>query len=299
MEGDSVKKKSEQMNHMETPVFFSIVIVNYNYGAFLQKAIESVLIQSCQDFELIIVDGGSQDSSCEIIRRYEPKLAWWCSEKDAGQSEAFNKGFARAKGEFLTWLNADDIMLPRTLEKVAESLRRHPEADWATGNFLRFESDSGRIIEASWGPHWVPFALQRNRFPVVSFGPTTFWRRKVFDRIGGIDESLHYTMDVEYWIRLMMAGAKQVRVNHCCWAFRMHETSKTAEFGAHERDLSVKQKMSAEHEYIRNKTGYRCSKAGHFSVRLLRLLDISFLVALWRNRFIVGRMLVDVYGSET
>ena len=88
----------------------SIVIANYNYGRFLEEAIQSVLSQSCNDYELIIVDGGSTDNSVEIIKKYEDKIAWWVSEKDKGQSDAFNKGFAHAKGKYLTWLNADDIL---------------------------------------------------------------------------------------------------------------------------------------------------------------------------------------------
>ena len=102
----------------------SIVIANYNYGLFLEEAIRSVLVQKCPDVELLVVDGGSSDNSVEIIRRYSDDLAWWVSEKDRGQSNAFNKGFAHANGKYLTWLNADDVMPRGCLETITAEMRR-------------------------------------------------------------------------------------------------------------------------------------------------------------------------------
>ena len=82
--------------------FLSVIIANYNYGRFLGEAIRSVLSQSCDDFELIVIDGGSTDDSVRVIKQYENRISYWVSEKDKGQSDAFNKGFAKASGRFLT-----------------------------------------------------------------------------------------------------------------------------------------------------------------------------------------------------
>ena len=87
---------------MDAP-YFTVVIVTYNYGRFLRAALDSVLAQSCQDFELIIVDGASTDGTVDILREYAPRLAWWVSEPDRGQSDAFNKGFARGRGRYFVW----------------------------------------------------------------------------------------------------------------------------------------------------------------------------------------------------
>ena len=106
------------MNYMSP--FFSIVMANYNSGHYIERAIQSVLSQSCKDFELIVVDGGSSDESVDIIKKYTDKLSWWVSEPDKGQSDAFNKGFSHATGRYYTWLNADDLLLPNVLEKVKE-----------------------------------------------------------------------------------------------------------------------------------------------------------------------------------
>lgn len=272
---------------MNTP-FFSIVIANYNYGAYLEEAINSVLNQSCQDFELIIIDGGSTDSSVEIIRKYEQRISWWVSEPDRGQSNAFNKGFQKAKGKFLSWLNADDILLQDTLLKVKQKLESHPNIQWATGNFLRFRDDSKKIIEAKWGPHFLPSYLQTFDSPLVIFGPTTFWSAKVYLDVGEINEDLHYSMDTDYWIRMLKKGYKQIRINHTCWAFRMHETSKTAEYGDHTLNEEIKHRQLEEKLYELRQHGYKENKFKRILGYVMRIVDGSMFVAAYRYLFVVG-----------
>lgn len=282
---------------MKSP-FFSFVIANYNYGNMIEAAITSILNQSDSDYEIIVVDGGSTDNSLEVIKKYENRIAWWVSEPDTGQSNAFNKGFAHARGEFLTWLNADDILLPDTVAIVKKKLLKNPKVDWATGNFMRFDSKTGKILQACWGPHYLPFWLQGKKRVNVIFGPTTFWRRSVYFKLGPIDEELHYAMDVEYWARLAMNGYKQIRVNHFCWGFRMHEESKTAEFGAHERSLLVKEKMKKEILYIAKKTGYSPTKFYRYLGLLFRIIDGSLWVALYWKVNIVGKNINDYFKRK-
>lgn len=253
----------------------SIVIANYNYGRFLEEAIQSVVEQDGFDqCELIIVDGGSTDNSVEIIRKYADKIAWWCTEKDSGQSAAFNKGFSHAKGEYLTWLNADDVFVKGCLRRVITAMERHPDCEWFTGNMLRFLED-GRVIEIGWGPHWYPSFLQRKDSPVVVFGPTTFFSKKIYEAVDRIDESLHHAMDYDLWLKFMMMGIKQRRVSCFCWAFRMHEASKTAEFGTHKISPELRARAKREERYIYNNTGYKCSKAVTVLMKLWRIFDLS------------------------
>lgn len=274
---------------MKSNPFLSIVIANYNYGRFLAAAIESVLSQDCQDFELIIVDGGSKDDSVEIIKKYEKHLSWWVSEPDNGQSHAFNKGFTRTKGEFITWLNADDILLPGTISAVKKKLLANPSADYATGNVLFFYNDSHKIEKTVWGPNYLPYWLQGPGRISVVFGPTTFWRRKVYEKLGPIDESLHYTMDTEYWCRMMMAGHKQVRVNHFCWGFRKHENSKTAEFKGHSLSEENIERIRKEHDYIYNKTGYHPTKIWRIVGIISRFFDGSILMSQIHQFYLKGK----------
>ena len=115
---------------------FSIVIANYNSDLMLEECLISVFTQTFSDYEIIICDGGSTDNSLNIIKKYADRLSWWCSEKDKGQSDAFNKGFSHASGEFLFWLNADDLLMPNALQNAAEYLESHPSCKWLTFNTL-------------------------------------------------------------------------------------------------------------------------------------------------------------------
>lgn len=279
------------MENQEAP-FFSIVIVNYNYGRFLEAAILSILNQSCVDYELIVVDGGSTDNSVEIIRKYQNSISWWCSEKDSGQSHAFNKGFAKAKGDFLTWLNADDLLMPGTLSAAKTKLLKNPDAKWMTGNFFRFDP-GGKVVECKWGPWGMPRLLQGCHAPIAVFGPTSFFSRELYQLVGGIDESLHYVMDTDLWIRFMAIGASYVRLNHYCWAFRMHEMSKTA--GYRERPLpqATVDKLEEEIGKIFKKSSYVCSKKKHVMQLLLRFLSLSELKSVYMGRKWYGRSVDD------
>ena len=283
---------------MPNSPFLSIVIANYNYGNMIGATIESILHQDCDDYEIIVVDGGSKDKSVDVIKQYEKNIAWWVSEPDSGQSNAFNKGFAHAKGEFITWLNADDILLPGTIKAVKKKLLSHPSADYATGNFIRFISETKEISQASWGPSFLPKWLQGpGRFNPI-YGPTTFWRKSVYEKVGPIDETLHYTMDVDYWARLTMAGYLQVRVNHFCWGFRMHTKSKTAEYGNHERDKKVREKMCQELIYIEEKTGYKPTKGWILIGYLMRIFDGSAFHILYNNMFVKGKNLIKHFNID-
>lgn len=283
---------------MKEAPFISIVIANYNYGHLLSAAIESILSQDCDDYELIIVDGGSIDNSVDVIKQYEEHIAWWVSEPDSGQSNAFNKGFSHSKGRFLTWLNADDLLLPGTISAVKAKLESNPKASWATGNFVRFMHNDGRIIEAPWGPNYLPSWLQGVGRVTVSFGPTTFWSRRAYEELGPIDENLHLAMDVDYWIRLNYAGYLQVRVNHACWGFRMHEGSKTAEFNGHEKSDINKIKMINEKAYIETKNNYHPTKFWRVIGLFMRCLDGSMLRAFVNRWRIVGKSIRDLYGLK-
>jgi glycosyltransferase involved in cell wall biosynthesis len=268
---------------MATP-YFSVVIVNLNQGRYLEAALRSVFSQSCADVEVIVVDGGSTDGSLAIIQRYADRLAWWCSEHDRGQSHAFNKGFARARGRFLTWLNADDLMLPETLARAYALFARDPSCEWATGNFLRFRAD-GTVTECKRGPHYYPALLQRRNSPVVVFGPTSFFSRRVYESVGGVDEGLHYIMDTDLWLKFMRARVRQRRLNHYCWAFRMHEASKTAEMDDHQMPVHAKAAMQAEWRMVQARHDYAMSRTLYLVLLLCRLLDGSLVYSLFNDKF--------------
>lgn len=256
-------------------VLLSIVIANYNYGRFLEDAIKSVLSQGAgEKVELIVCDGNSTDNSVEIIKKYADRIAWWVSEKDNGQSNAFNKGFSHARGKYLTWLNADDVMPMGCLVRICRELEEYPDCEWFTGNFFRFTRD-GNVIAIGWGPHWYPFFLQYQNSPLVIFGPSSVFSKKIYEQVGKIREDMHYMMDNDLWYRFMVSGIKQRRINCFCWAFRMHEDSKTAEFGDHKLSLEQRAKFEEERSACLERTGYRMSKVLYLLCILFRVLDLS------------------------
>ena len=202
----------------------SVVIANYNYGRFLGEAIDSVLRQSCQDFELILVDGGSTDNSLDVIKKYEDRLSWWVSEPDKGQSDAFNKGFSHANGKYLTWLNADDVMCPGTIARLKDAVSRNPECEWFAGGFIWCDPEM-RILQC-----YSAYPLSRIRYEHgVSFvcSPSSFFTKRLLEQAGGVDVRFQYTMDTHLWLRFYFkCGAKYQVFTDYAFGMRMHPDSK-------------------------------------------------------------------------
>ena len=259
---------------MRAPLF-SVVIPSLNHGVYLERALSSVLCQASEDTEVVVVDGGSTDESVSIIRRYEERLAWWCSEKDNGQSAALNKGFAIARGKYLFWLNADDLLLPGTLDRARAHLRVHPACEWLAGNLVYID-DQDHVLWCARDGQWCGW-LYRHA-PVRVYGPTSIFTRELFERVGGFDETLHYVMDTDLWLRFKAAGARFERLPHYCWAFRVHGGSKTA------GDLKgqATPRMIEERERMYAANGLTVTPLGLNMQRAWRVLNGCYLRA-WKD----------------
>lgn len=197
---------------MKANQIVSIVTPSYNQGGFLAATIESVISQAGDFFlDYIIVDGGSTDNSVEIMKRYDDLLqrgGWnvpckgitfrWHSEKDKGQADAVNKGFAQAKGEILGWLNSDDTYLPGAVAKVLESFLANPDTVMVYGNAW-YTAKNGTITEKY---RSEPFNLKRLAEISIICQPTVFLRREALHEVGELDTSLHTCLDYDLWIRL-------------------------------------------------------------------------------------------------
>ena len=180
----------------------SVVTPSLNQGQFLEKCIKSVIKQDYPDFEYIIIDGGSTDNSLDIIAEHEQYLTYFVSEPDNGQSEAINKGFRKAKGEIVAWLNSDDYYLPGAFQKVAEAFGRNPKASFYFGNGLRVDSKGMKKSEffESGTVDFNPDALLYCLNYVLQ--PAAFINAWYFKKINFLDQGLHYGMDTDVWIRL-------------------------------------------------------------------------------------------------
>jgi GT2 family glycosyltransferase len=201
----------------------SIVTPSYNQGQFIEETIRSVLLQGYRELEYTIIDGGSTDDSLSVIRKYEPWLAYWTSEPDDGQSDAINKGFGRATGEIVAWLNSDDLYRPGALSATARFYGKYPRTDLTYGAYVLVDQN-GRQTRRLQAPRFDMARLTLwNYIPQ----PTVFMRRQVLDRIGYLDRSLHYVMDYDYWLRAAIFGLRIERITRYIANFREHGTSKS------------------------------------------------------------------------
>lgn len=184
----------------------SVITPSYNQAEYLEQCILSVLEQDYPEFEYIIIDGGSTDNSIEIIQKHAHQLTYWVSEPDRGQAEAINKGFRRASGELVAWLNSDDFYLPRALKTIAEYYRRYPEAPFYFADGWRVDQ-TGRRKSRFYQEDYMAF----NRSALVNglnfiLQPSTFIRRSALVEVNYLDTALHYGLDTDLWIRLSELG---------------------------------------------------------------------------------------------
>ena len=201
----------------------SIVTPSYSQVAFLERTILSVLNQNYPNLEYIIIDGGSTDGSVEIIKEYEKYLAYWVSEKDDGQANAVNKGWALATGQWLGWQNSDDIYLPGAFLKVAAAARNFPEKDLIYGNIYQIDPADNIVRDFRYPNTGLKSAIYG--IPVAF--QATFFGRELVDRWGSLDESLEFCMDAEYCRRL--AGSERpLLIRDFLGGYRSHPQTKTS-----------------------------------------------------------------------
>jgi glycosyltransferase involved in cell wall biosynthesis len=202
----------------------TVITPSFNQGNYIRATIESVLGQDHPQLQYIVVDGGSTDETVSILQSYSDPRLTWISEADRGQSDALNKGMKQAKGDILTYINSDDLLLPGCIQETLTYFSTVTEADIVYGD-VTFINDSGKTTGNAYG---APF----NQVLAVLNGqdlpqPGTFWRRRVMESIGWFDESLHYRMDYDYWLRASFGGFRLDYVPGIRAAYRLHGSSKT------------------------------------------------------------------------
>ena len=208
----------------------TIVTPSYNQAQYLEETIQSVLSQDYPNLEYMIVDGGSTDGSVDIIRKYADRLAWWVSEKDSGQAEAINKGFARARGEIIAWLNSDDLYYPGAVSAAVRALQSCPQCSLVFGDVVSIDGPGQTINVMTFGDWGLEDLMQ---FNIIS-QPGVFMRRPALEQAGFLDLSYHLLLDHQLWLRVAQMGPMRY-VPERWAAARFHPAAKNlaraAEFG--------------------------------------------------------------------
>ena len=203
----------------------SIITPSFNQAAFLERTILSVLEQDYPNLEYIVIDGGSSDGSVDIIRKYENRLAFWVSEPDLGQTHAINKGLKRATGDWVAWQNSDDIFYPGAFMRVAQAAIRSAKTELIIGDINLIDEKDSVIREMCYVRPTYESLLAEG---MVLTNQAAFWRRSLHDRIGWLDESLHYGFDYEWFLRALRETNRAVHVPQCLGALRYHDATKTS-----------------------------------------------------------------------
>lgn len=205
----------------------SIVTPSYNQGQYIEETLRSVLLQNYPRLEFIVIDGGSQDQTVDLLRQYDPWIDHWESEPDRGQSHALNKGIDRCTGELFCWLCSDDVFAPEAFFHIAATFLEK-EARVVAGYSLRFEGEDLHRIVAR---HQLGLCeeLEKSLFLHWFEQPSTFFRVKHIQTLGGVKEKLHYTMDSDLFVRFLLRyGQERIElIDRPIVYYRLHDSSKT------------------------------------------------------------------------
>lgn len=262
----------------ETWPRISVVTPSYNQGEYLEETVLSVLSQNYPNLEYIVMDGGSSDQSVSILQKYNAQISYWESERDRGFGHAINKGFSRATGEILCWINSDDILLPGTLFRIGTYFAHHPNVGLVFGDRHIINERSVLVSRRKYF-FYLPGQL---RFAKTLPQECTFWRRGPFEKIGArLDEELKFAIDLDLWCRL----SKVTTFRHLPFflaAFREQSQSKSSVLS----ETGLRERNSIIDRYFGSFPSNKRLRAYQFWLATLRrLYRATGLEALKRKRF--------------
>lgn len=249
----------------------SIITPSYNQAAYLEQTIQSVLNQADVQLEYLVIDGASTDGSLEIIQRYASRLAGWASEPDSGQAEAINKGFARATGKYIAWLNSDDLYLPGAISKAVTLLEAHPQLGMVFGNAVSIDSQGSTLNQLIFGDWGLEELLG---FRIIC-QPAVFMRRSTLEQAGYLDPSYHFMLDHQLWLRMARLAPIQ-HIPETFAAARQHPGAKNVQQAAAFGDeaLRILQWITEQPEFQAYYTAHRGRvTAGAYRLKARYLLD--------------------------
>ena len=271
----------------------SIVTPSYNQARFIERTLESVIEQDVPGLEHVVFDGASTDGTVDILRRYDHRL-FWMSEKDRGQTHAVNKGLHTTKGSIIGWLNSDDIYYPGAVRKVLRVLDENPDIDVVYGL-----ADHIDVQDRAFEPYPTePWDFDRLRDTCFLCQPAVFFRRRVIERCGMLDERLTYCMDYEYWLRIATMGARFCYLEEKLSGSRLYAGNKTlgsrvkvhAEINDMQRRLLGRVQDAWLYNYAHAVVEARVDRSKHPRRFVWEVGVRSLLAAMWWNHGISNDM---------
>ncbi len=269
---------------MDHPLI-SVVINSYNQAAFLEETIRSVIEQDYPNTELLLVDGGSNDGSLEIIRKYQDHFQWWVSEPDQGQADGINKGLRRATGDMVAWLNSDDYYLPGALSRAASAFAVHPQAALWYGDVVAVDENGDPFHNIPCGQYELKDLMT---FHILN-QPAVFMNRQALNKAGYLDLQYHYLLDHQLWLRMALQG-ELIHSPEVWAAGRYHSAAKNianaGKFG--EEAYRIATWLLTDDSY-QSQAGIMCKsiQAGAHRMNARYLLDAdqprSAFVAYWKG----------------
>jgi glycosyltransferase involved in cell wall biosynthesis len=261
---------------MKKSPMISIVTPSFNQASFILEALQSIQIQDYPNYEHLIIDGLSTDGTVNLLEALpstsQNSRLRWLSEKDKGQSEALNKGFRRAKGDIIGWLNSDDRYLPGCFAHIVRAFEQNPTVDIIYGDY-RVVDESGSVIRIKREIDFSKFVLLYHR---VLYIPTTatFFRSRIFKEDNWLEEGLQYAMDLDFFIRLAAKGYHFKHLSEVLADFRLQPHSKTC---------SAPDKQRLEHQQIVYAAAPMLRNIESPSLRGLTLFLLRFMAAIKRS----------------
>lgn len=259
----------------------SLVTPCFNQKDLIAATLSSVVDQDYPNLEYVVVDGASTDGSVEIISEYAERLSYWVSEPDDGHYPAVNKGFAKTDGEIMGYLNGDDLLLPGSLDVIAEIFTIFPKVDWITGGHFAID-DAGRPVGMAGPSRWSRWHIISDAVGRSLPQEATFWRRSLWERAGGgLNESFPLAADFELWARFSR-WSSPVSVQAPFAAFRHI---------AGQRSIAQADRYAAEADAIRARERDIDARTSNSLRRANRLLALARAPGFERLRPIVDSVL--------